>query len=220
MEAPIKPGETWRMTVKGHPVAQGDLSAMPLMRGKKGEGRTPVLGKGGVPVVNLTHQNADRLKPWRNEVASMACAHGWKALGLNALDEALIVRMTFYFKRPADHFGTGRNAGVLKDSAPLYPEKTGSDIDKLARAIMDSLTGIVWTDDRRVVTLAPRRRYGTPERVEIAVRRPALRTVGELRRLRDTNPLHAEALDADLQLELFGAVHAQKKPDQVTAPAA
>lgn len=205
------------MTVIGHPVAQGDLTAMPLM--KRGT-RAPVIGKGGRPIINMVHSNAETLKPWRNEIAQMAVANGWKAMGLDALDEAVILRLTFYFSRPAAHFGTGRNAGVLKDSAPLYPEASGSDIDKLSRAVMDGLTGIVWKDDRRVVTLAPRRRYGTPERVEIAVTRPRIRTVGELRRLRDMNPLLAAAFDADLQLELFGAVQdVAQEPDQTPSPA-
>lgn len=201
------------MTVKGHPIAQGDVSAMPIMHRTT---KQPILGKGGRPVVNLVHGNADTLKPWRNEIAQMAVNGGWKAMGLSAIDEAVILRVTFFFKRPAGDYGTGRNAGVLKDSAMLYPEKTGSDLDKLTRAVMDALTGIVWKDDRRVVTISPRRRYGTPERVEIAVRRPGLRTVGELRRLRDLNPLRADTMAADLQLDLFG-VAAAHSPDQQAA---
>lgn len=199
MEPPIKPGETWRLVVKGHPTPQGDLTAMPLMR--KGGGG-PVIGKGGRPIVNLVHANAKVLKPWRQDIAQLAVASGWPALGLAAIDEAVFLRVTFYFERPATHTGTGRNAGVLKDSAPLYPETTGADLDKLTRAVMDALTGIVWRDDKRVVTLAPRRRFGTPERVEIAVRRPRLRTVGELRALRDSGLEGSLVDDLSEQLRL------------------
>lgn len=193
------------MTVLGHPVPQGDLTAMPLM--KRGGGG-PVVGKGGRPIVNQVHANAKALKPWRQEVAMTAVANGWPSMGAGELDEALIVRLTFYFARPLSHFGTGRNAGVLKDSAPLYPETTGADGDKLARGVLDALTGFVWKDDKRIVTLPVRKRFGTPERLELAVRRPRARTVGDLRALRDLNPLEADALADALQLDLFAAAAA------------
>lgn len=200
------------MTVKGRPVPQGDLTAFALTRADG----SPVRGKGGRQIVNQTHSNAKSLKPWRNEIAGMAIDAGWPALGLGALDEALIVRLTFVFHRPNDHYGTGRNAGVLKDGAPLYPEKTGGDLDKLTRGVLDALTGIVWKDDKRIVTLAPARRFGPVEQVEIAVRRPRVRTVGELRQLRDMNPLLADALADELQLDLFASVAraAVQEPDQ------
>lgn len=135
-----------------------------------------------------------------------AVAAGWPAMGFGELDEALVVQITFYFTRPDTHFGTGRNAGVIKDSAPLYPEKTGGDLDKLTRAVLDALTGIVWKDDKRIVTLPVRRRYGPQERMVLTVRRPRARTIGDLRRLRDLNPLVAEAIADELQLDLFAAL--------------
>jgi len=202
MEPPIAPGETWRMTVLGKPHPQGDLSAMPIQR----RDGSPVLGKGGRPIINQVHSNQKTLKPWRGEIAQTAVACGWPGMGLAAIDEALIVRLDFYFARPASHYGTGRNAGVLKDSAPLYPEQSGSDVDKLARAVLDALTGIVWKDDKRIVTLPLRRRYGAQERLELSVRRPLVRTVGDLRRMRDLNPLAAESLAAELQLDLLAAL--------------
>src|SRR4051812_25135117 len=109
MEPPIKPGETWRLVVKGRPVPQGSLTPLPVMRGKKGEKRTPVLTKGGVPIFNQTHSNEDALKPWRSEVAFCAADAGWGALGLGAIDDPLDVSLTFVFNRPLTHFGTGRN---------------------------------------------------------------------------------------------------------------
>lgn len=202
MESPIQPGETWSMTVLGKPAPQGSKTARVVM--KKGpNGPQVVYGKGGRPIVNMTEQNRDRLKPWRACVADTAVAEGWPGLGLAALDEAVQVRITFYFLRPASHYGTGRNAGVLKDSAPLYPETTGDDLDKLARAALDALTGIVWKDDKRVVTLPIRRRYGGQERMEIAVTRYRARTVGDLRRLRGTNPVAAQRMEDELQLDLL-----------------
>jgi Holliday junction resolvase RusA-like endonuclease len=206
MECPIKPGETWRMTVLGKPAPQGSKTARPIMR-KDGDGVVrPVTDKNGRPIVNMTEQNRDRLKPWRATVADHAVAAGWPGLGLAMLDEAVRVQITFFFRRPDSQYGTGRNAGILKDSSPLYPEKTGDDLDKLARAALDALTGLVWKDDRRVVTLPIKRRYSPQERMEIAVTRYRARTVGELRRLRDLNPVAAEALADELQLDLFAGL--------------
>ena len=63
------------------------------------------------------------------------------------------VELVFTFERPASHYGTGRNAGKVKDSAPGWPDtKWAGDIDKLTRAVFDSLTaGGVIEDDARVV---------------------------------------------------------------------
>jgi Holliday junction resolvase RusA-like endonuclease len=210
MNPPIQPGESWKLVVFGHPTGQGSISAVAVMRTDERGNRVPVYGKNGYPITNVKDQKAAKLKPWRNEIAAMAVTAGepkpWPALGLAMLDEPVIVRLVFYFARPDNHYGTGRNAGVLKDSAPLYPGSTGDDVDKLARSVLDALTGIVYRSDKRVVTLPARRRYGSPERVEITVRRPRLQTVGDLRRLRDLNPILAETLDNDLQLDLFAAL--------------
>ena len=132
MNAPIQPGESWRLTVMGHPTGQGSISAVAVMRTDHTGKKVPVYGKNGYPITNVKDQKAARLKPWRNEIALMACTAGdpgpWPALGLAALDEAVVVRLVFYLARPESHFGSGRNAGVLKDSAPLYPTTTGDDV--------------------------------------------------------------------------------------------
>ena len=54
-------------------------------------------------------------------------------------------------ERPKSHFGTGKNADKVKQSAPVFPA-TMPDIDKLMRAILDGLTDAqVWLDDGQVV---------------------------------------------------------------------
>lgn len=56
------------------------------------------------------------------------------------------------FSRPKSHFGTGRNAGVLKPNAPLRRHcRRKPDGDKIARAIMDALENCCWKDDCQVV---------------------------------------------------------------------
>ncbi len=66
------------------------------------------------------------------------------------LDGPLSVTLDFFQPRPKSHYGTGANAAKLKPSAPRYP--TGRpDALKLARAVEDALTGVLWTDDSRIV---------------------------------------------------------------------
>lgn len=94
--------------------------------------------------------NAKTLHPWRDSVTSAALdarADRPKILG------PVEVSIWFYFDRPQSHYGTGRNAGILKDSAPPYPiTQAQGDGDKLVRAVFDSLTAAgVWADDKLVV---------------------------------------------------------------------
>jgi hypothetical protein len=57
--------------------------------------------------------------------------------------------------RPRDHFGA---RGTVKPSAPKYPATT-PDIDKLARALLDALTGVLVLDDKQVVELTCRKSW-------------------------------------------------------------
>ena len=55
------------------------------------------------------------------------------------------VRIVALFKRPPSHYGKGKNAGVLRDAAPVIPKL---DADKTARACLDILTiAGFWNDD-------------------------------------------------------------------------
>lgn len=96
--------------------------------------------------------NATKLKPWRAEVSGTV-AQAMHDTGWTTLDGPIGIELTFTHVRPAAHYGTGRNAGVLKDSAPFW-KSTGPDIDKLTRAILDSLTDArAIRDDARVARL-------------------------------------------------------------------
>jgi len=58
--------------------------------------------------------------------------------------------LSFSFSRPKVHFGKGRNAGVLKPSAPLLHAQM-PDIDKLTRSVLDAMTKIVYKDDSQII---------------------------------------------------------------------
>ena len=98
-------------------------------------------------------EDAKGLKAWRDALTVMAA----RAAGrVGMITGPVRAELVFTFERPASHYGTGRNAGRVKDSAPGWPDtKWAGDIDKLTRAVFDSLTaGGVIEDDARVVEAA------------------------------------------------------------------
>lgn len=102
--------------------------------------------------------NVKKLKPWRAEVSGTVL-EAMQAQGWSTLDAPCEVAITFFHPRAAGHFGTGRNAGVLKPSAP-YWKATAPDIDKLTRAILDALTdAAAIRDDSRVARLVVEDRW-------------------------------------------------------------
>lgn len=74
------------------------------------------------------------------------------------LDGPLQMQLRFYLPKPK--------------SAPkrrrTWPDKK-PDLDKLIRAVGDALTGVIYTDDARIVTITASKDYGVTPRVEIAV---------------------------------------------------
>ena len=116
---------------------------------------------GGVMV-----ESSKKVKPWREAVK-------WAVVeaGNPTTTGAVSMTICFFLPRPAGHYGTGRNAGKIKQSAPLFPA-TRPDLDKLARSTLDGLTdaGVI-SDDSRIVTLNLSKRYAThrPVGCEITV---------------------------------------------------
>jgi len=98
----------------------------------------------------------------RARIYDPGTANGWKNLIAQELKKhagrcvtcPIYVNMTFYFARPKSHFGTGKNANVLKKSAPNY-HIVKPDNDNLEKAVWDCLShksGIgLWQDDCQIV---------------------------------------------------------------------
>lgn len=116
----------------------------------------------------LVEGNDKTLRPWRANIAGEARAEFQRYGGPTG--DAVAVTLGFMFSRPKSHYGTGRNAGEIKSSAPAY-KSTKPDVDKLARAVLDALTGIVYVDDSQVSDLRVWKDWGPPGvsiRVEFA----------------------------------------------------
>jgi crossover junction endodeoxyribonuclease RusA len=77
------------------------------------------------------------------------------------VETPLLVKIVFRLTRPAGHWGKGKHAGKLSTKAPKYP-RGKPDIDKLARSTLDSLTGIIFDDDSRIVELTLSKTYALP----------------------------------------------------------
>lgn len=102
-------------------------------------------------IIIMEDQNA-RVRSWRQAVKETAL-QAMHDIGVDGfpLTGPIFIHITFYLKRPATHYGTGRNAQVLKASAPEWPAKM-PDLDKLQRASFDALTESgIWADDGQVV---------------------------------------------------------------------
>lgn len=137
--------------VHGTPIPQGSKTANTFGRG-------------------VRDANATTLKPWREHVRATAedtCRYH------DTLTGPVRVWVRFTFTRPASHWRSGRNAHLLKTTAPRYPGRSCGDVDKLQRAIFDALTDAnVWTDDTQVVDVRARKFYAGDD--ELALGQPGV----------------------------------------------
>jgi len=124
-----------QIIVHGLPAAQGSKRYVGHRRGADGRERAVLI------------EQSKRVKPWRRQVADAAAL----VRPAELMDGPLVADMVFTFARPKSHYRTGRNAGLLKDTAPAAPA-VAPDLSKLARSTEDALTGIIWRDDSRVVS--------------------------------------------------------------------
>lgn len=133
------------ITVFGEPKSQGNLT----------KGRW-----GGV-----YEKDSVKVQPWREAI----CANAQEAMRLtdpdvvfplHRLGTAVAVKVTFSVPRLLSHFGTGKTTQhVLKADAPAWPPG-GKDIDKMARAVLDSIAAAgVIQDDKQVAALTAIKRY-------------------------------------------------------------
>jgi crossover junction endodeoxyribonuclease RusA len=125
------------------------VAGLPVTQGSK---RAYVVN--GRPV--LAEQAGSQLKAWRY---AMAMAAGDTHHG-PLLEGPVAVTLTFGLLKPA-------SAPKRRRTWPIAARS--GDVDKLARAALDALTGVVFADDAQVVELRVSKDYGLPG-VEVEVR--------------------------------------------------
>lgn len=108
-------------------------------------------------------ESSPKVAPWRQDVKHAALAAHQETCGGNGLHflkhEPVTVVVTFYLPRPSGHYGSGRNAGALKKSAPRFPA-TRPDLDKALRSTCDALGEAgIWADDSQVVHIDAMKQY-------------------------------------------------------------
>ena len=85
------------------------------------------------------------------------------------MEGALEVNMIFVFERPKSHFGTGRNEGVLKKTAPKFHTKK-PDIDNLEKFAADCLNKLAWKDDSQIIISKTMKLYGQVAKTKIEIK--------------------------------------------------
>jgi Holliday junction resolvase RusA-like endonuclease len=107
-------------------------------------------GRAYVPKSHAVH-------PYRQAVALAA-----KAAGCEPHAEPVNVVIDFVFARPKSHL---RKSGVRED-APVLPR---SDLDNMAKAVLDALNGVAWVDDSQVSRLVVEKSYGSEGRTTVRI---------------------------------------------------
>jgi Holliday junction resolvase RusA-like endonuclease len=96
--------------------------------------------------ISVVHGNGGELGVWRTAVTTgVAAAWGDQP----PLDEPVAILATFHLPRPKSIPKRRR-----------WPDRL-PDLDKLVRAVLDSMTGVAIADDARVVSIIARKHYAT-----------------------------------------------------------
>lgn len=128
-----------------------------------GSKRAFMVGKKGGPQRIVVSDDNPKSRPWKKNVAQVA---GEAMNGAPLMEGPLRLSLRFVVPRPASHYGKG---GLNKQGRETPRPIRRPDVLKLARAVEDALTGIVWRDDAQIVDEVLRKEYGEPERVEVEV---------------------------------------------------
>ena len=107
-------------------------------------------------------ESCARVKPYRATVA-LAARDVWAE---GATHGTVGVSIAFTFVRPKSHYNA---KGVLRAGVATHPGKGVGDLDKLCRAAIDGLTGIIYVDDSQVVSLVATKAYGNTAESRISI---------------------------------------------------
>ena len=146
--------QVYQFHVPGRPAPKGSTHAFAVKAGGKYTGQT------------ITRpNNSETLYAWQARVTSAAQAVGMtpgrKGAGVR-------IEVLFKFQRPASHLD---KHGSPRKSAPYIVGRP--DLDKLARALLDGLTGVAYEDDAEVIELIAKKTWalgGQAEGASVMVR--------------------------------------------------
>jgi Holliday junction resolvase RusA-like endonuclease len=70
--------------------------------------------------------------------------------------------LNFYCKRPKNHYKTGKNAHMLKETAPKY-NINNKDLDNMVKFVLDALNDKLYTDDSLIFEISCSKLYSEGE---------------------------------------------------------
>lgn len=117
----------------------------------------------GTPVAKKRHRTANgrTYNPQNKEEAAVKWEARQQASGVQPMTGPVEMTVKAYFPRPKSHFGTGRNAGNVKSSAPPFHTKK-PDLDNIVKFYKDCLNGIAYTDDCQVIAVSCTKHWSEP----------------------------------------------------------
>jgi len=97
-----------------------------------------------------------------------ACAD---KLPITPMDGPIEANLIFYFSRPKNHYGTGKNSNKLKDNIDTWHSKK-KDLDNLIKFVLDSLNGKAYLDDSQICIINSAKLYtNSNPRIEVRMRK-------------------------------------------------
>ena len=126
-----------RFEVRGHPITQGSMRAFV----NRYTGRAAV-----------TSSNQSKMQLWRHAVSDEA-RKARETANVEMFAGPVAVSVEFRLARPA-------SAPKRRITWPIGARS--GDVDKLARAVLDALTGVLFVDDSQVTRLQVSKLWGEP----------------------------------------------------------
>jgi Holliday junction resolvase RusA-like endonuclease len=136
-----------RFSVDGKPIPQGSVVAH-VKNGK----------------ASIHYAQGSGLAVWRNMVTAAARAEWGDS---PPTGRAVTVGLHFRMKRPRSHYKNLE--GDIRRTAVDEMPSVMPDLDKLVRAILDSLTGVVFMDDAQVTTIIADKAYDHTPGVNVLI---------------------------------------------------
>lgn len=127
--------------VEGRPVPQGSMTASYNRQTK---------------VAHVHHVQGAALAVWRASIRESARQ---AMRGQRPEHRAIDIALVFLMPRPVSHIRLNYGRQTIRERYVSAQVTTSPDIDKLIRAALDAMTGIVYIDDSQVVNLHAREMY-------------------------------------------------------------
>lgn len=102
----------------------------------------------------MYNPSAPRQESFRNNVQQLVYQEGGASLvPLFAEGVPLVMKIILRIKRPMNHFVASKRLNSMREKAPDQTAPTRSDVDNLGKLVLDSLNGVLYHDDRQIISL-------------------------------------------------------------------